>query len=685
MKWLPLVIALSVGLVGGFFIAPQREVSTASSAALESSLAEEASPVLQVDADGRPAASGVAVEPGASPSGISEAWLKSLKSKSQFEQIGALYARVQALSGSDLSTLMDSIGGSNQPTNWIAMSLVTTKWAENDPQGMLAYMQAQPEQQRWGMQHLLFSAWAKSDVAAAYQAAQGLDNSRMRSSAMQAVIRTIAEQDSSRALEMSAGIEDYRMRSASIQAIIQTVAHKDPQGAIALAEAKAASGELRNANHLYSQIFSQWEMRDPAGARQAALAMKDGSAKVQALSGALQQWVSTDPMEALQWLDSLPVDSSVYNSRKEVFRRLLNQDFDTAKAFIESESDPVERREILSNLHFSNIAWTQGYEAIESLFDWVGTVTTGSTYDRKVSDVVRSMAESDPARAMEFMLQMRPGNARMSALGAVAGKIAERDPVAALAFAQSLEYEDERQRAFGSMSWQLSRNGGEEARAMVGGSDDPMLQRQLAGQIAGEWTKYDRAGALVWVESLADDQARNNSVGQVLNHWIQSEPGAAIHYMVNDLPEDRLSSNLSGAFSQWARQDPAAAVAGLDQLPESEGVKQADIYNRVAQAYVQHDPMAASEWISTLDDGPERDATVKTLVNNISKTDPEAGFIWSATIADEDARKNSLKQTVQKWVKDDPDAAYDAVKDSKIDAAEKEPLFELIEQAQGAE
>jgi tRNA(Ile)-lysidine synthase TilS/MesJ len=73
---------------------------------------------------------------------------------------------------------------------------------------------------------------------------------------------------------------------------------------------------------------------------------------------------------------------------------------------------------------------------------------------------------------------------------------------------------------------------------------------------------------------------------------------------------------------------------------------------------------------------------VKTLVSNISKTDPEAGFIWSETITDEDARTNSLRQTVQTWVKDDPDAAYAAVSDSKMAAAEKAPLLEIIERAQ---
>ena len=680
MKWLPLFVALVLGCVLGFFLSPQKEGGSLNSTALDAQSAENGSPVLasEVAADAL-VLSGQEIVPN---SGISEAWLASLKSKSQFDQIGALHARMQGLSAEDFPKLLDSMDDSNQATNWVMSSLLATKWAETDPQGMLTYLKSVPQQKRWKMQHLLFGAWAKSDVNAAYTAAQALGDSQMRNSAMQAVIGVVAAESSTRAMEMVQQLEDRRLRSHAVQAIIRTVAAKDPQAALRLADEQTGAGQLRNAQYLYSQIFSQWAMKDGSAARQAALAMKDSPMKVQALSGAMQEWVVNDPMEALQWLDSLPVDSSVYNSRKEVFRRLLNQDLDTAKTFIEAESDPVQRRDILSNLHFQSFAWNKSYEEIESMFEWVGSVATGSTYDQKVGDVVRSMAEADPNRAIEFMQQMRPGSARMNALGSIANMMAERDPAAALVFAQSLGYEDERERALSHMSWQLSRNGGEEARALILDSEDPMLQRKVASQMVREWTKYDRPAALAWVEGLSDEQARNNSVGQVLGHWIQSEPNEAIQYIVNDLPENRLSSNLSSAYSQWAQQDPEAAVAGLAQLPESEKLQEADIYNRVAQAYVQHDPMAASEWISTLDDGPARDASVKTLVSNISKTDPEAGFIWSETLSDDNARKNSLRQTVQKWVKDDPDAAYDAVSDSKMAAAEKEPLLEIIERAQ---
>ena len=91
--------------------------------------------------------------------------------------------------------------------------------------------------------------------------------------------------------------------------------------------------------------------------------------------------------------------------------------------------------------------------------------------------------------------------------------------------------------------------------------------------------------------------------------------------------------------------------------------------------------MAASEWISTLDKGPKRDSSVETLVRSISKTDPEAGFIWASTVSDEKKRKNTLNESLREWIKVDLNAAYDAVTEADLEAAEKKPLLDIIENA----
>jgi hypothetical protein len=120
----------------------------------------------------------------------------------------------------------------------------------------------------------------------------------------------------------------------------------------------------------------------------------------------------------------------------------------------------------------------------------------------------------------------------------------------------------------------------------------------------------------------------------------------------------------------------------LEHLPAGLQAQQANIYHRVAQAYVQHDPLAASEWIATLATGPERDASVKTLVNHIAKTDPEAGFIWAATVSDPNDRRNSLSQVVRDWAQANPLAAQQAVDDAVLSAIEKKLLLRTVKQWQ---
>jgi hypothetical protein len=683
MKSVLCVVSLLIGLLGGYwFFGAGESVGrpTLASAASAPRLAAE-----QCDEDSVDPVAGSGGVSLVHQHGITAEWLASLQGQTQFEQIGALHARLQTASAADFPAILAALKDSTLAMNGLVRSMLTTKWAEQDPLGMLAYVESRPDRERWRLQKGLFGTWAQSDVSAAYAAAQGVADVRFRNLAIQAVMRSVAAEDASHALELAELLEDPRSRNVSLQAVVQAVAAENPQRAIEIAQAQMDRGVMRYAPHLFATIFSQWASRDATAARQAAVALPDSPIKVKALSGALQQWVATDPMAALGWLDALAVDSSVYHSRKAVFRQVLNQDFAIAKAFIDAEADPVARREILSQLYVNNFAWNRSDAEIESMLEWVGAVATGSLHDQKVSEVLGAMAESDSGRAVDFMLQMPPGNARMNALGTIARIMAGRDPVAALAFAQSLEYEDERRRALTNIGNLLPRHGVATGSALIAGSEDPLVQQQLAGRMVSEWVKYDRAAALAFVEDLSDAQARHTAVGSILNHWIQSEPAEAMDYMVTALPQDRLGPNLSAAFSQWASQDPAQAVAWLDRLPAGIGAQQANIYNRVAQAYVQHDPMAASEWIAGLDAGPARDATVKTLVSHISKTDAEAGFIWAATVSDANDRRNSLNQVVREWGRTDPAAATAAVSEATVDASEKERLFEVVEQSQAQE
>jgi hypothetical protein len=649
MKWMLPLVTLIVGIVGGWLIAVSSLDSDGSSASAESS--SSSSPSLKAKSGG---GAGTVVElteaeeAVAGSYDLSEAWLASMEGMSQMDQLGELLTRLRKAKPKDFVMLMDAVSKYSGTMGWMAQSLLATKWAETDPQGMLAYIEKQPPDQQWRLRSAFYTAWAKSDPQAAFVAAKELG--------------------------------DYGAQQNSLQAVIQSVAEKNPQRAIAMAEEMSSMGH--RADWIMRSIYQKWANQDLETARASALSLEDGPGKVQALSGALQNWMHEEPYAALDWLDSLPMDGTVYNSRKEVFRNLLNNDFEVAKEYIASKTDAVERREILDHISFGNLAYQKDFEAIQGIYDWIGEVATGQTYDNKVGDLIRSLAQSDPDRAREFVLNLPAGNARMNALGNLAQQLAERDAEAGIAFAMSLAYEDEKQRALSNMSWQIARYGVEKAVSIVSESSDPMVQRQLASRLASEWSQYDQPGALAWAETLSDEQARGQAMQSVYQNWMQSDPEGAFTYLTNSVEEGKQSDYLRSGFQDWSRQDPLAAIEWLDRMPVSMSESQnANIYRTVASNYVQHDPMAASEWIATLDEGPNRDQSVETLVRSITKTDPEAGFYWAETVSDENKRRNTLNQSVQAWVKTDPDAAFEAIKDSNIGAEEKDALYKFVSDA----
>lgn len=580
---------------------------------------------------------------------LSEAWFESLQSQEQLDQLAALIPKIKSASPVDFAALMNAITNYGGNMERMTRDLLATRWAKTDPQGMIRYIGTLPRDQRSALSRTFYNVWAHDAPEAAFASASSIEDRRERSRAMQSVVDTIAETQPRRAVEMAQSME-------------------------------AESGQ--NASWMLRNIFRTWANNDPEAARHAALALPEGQSKVRALSGALGEWMADDPVGALNWLDSLPADGTVYNSRKEVFRQFLSSNFDTAKAFIAQRSDPLERREVLSSMYFGNFAWRMEFEEIEGVYEWLGEVSSGETYDRKVSDLIQSMVNADPGRAIDFAMNLPPGNARMNALAQLGSKLAQQDPAMAIALAENMVYDDEKDRVLRHMAWQISRYGAEQAAELVAASPDAAVQKGLAQQITGEWSKYDRAGALAWAESLEDDQVRNDALRPVFGNWIQADPQGALDYLQNSVEEGKQQNYLSNAFSQWTRQAPEDAVSWLARLPESFSDARPNIYGQVASAYVRHDPMAASEWIASLDDGPERDRSVETLVNSISRNDPEAGFLWAATVKDKGRRSNTLNRSVREWVKTDPEAAYEAVRKANIEAEEKEPLFQMIEQEQ---
>lgn len=571
-----------------------------------------------------------------------EAWLEELEGLSRFERTSRVYARLRHLGLGGVKELYAALEASGKHGQLVR--LVFQRWAELDPEGMFAHMREQLEENGRRISGELFSAWAEEDPEAARAAAKELT-----------------------------GHERYRAMSSIVRAVAQT----DPQRAIHLA--REEMGHRRHGGWTYRQIFSTWARNDPAAARAAALELPPGRERASALQGALGRLMAEDPEAALEWLDAQPVDSDLHQTRKSLLRNMFSRDFDRAKAYVEGLPTRYERREILESVYFQHQLRDKDFSEIEGVFDWLGEMTSGQAYDRQVRNLVGVMLDRDPERVERFIVNMRPGSARSNALGAYAGRLAGEDPAAALAFVRGLEYADERSWALNSIAGRLARGDVEANSVLIAESGDPEVLKRTASRLAGHWAEFDREAALRWAEGLEGDTgARENAVGAVMRNWMQAEPEAAFRYMESSMEPEEYGTFLQQGFSGWAREDPREAVNWLERIPESDGNKRPGIYGNVARSYVRHDPMAASEWIAGLEEGPERDHSVRALVQSISDSDPEAALIWAGTVKESGMRARTLSRSVQNWAKEDAESAARAVRDARIAVEEKESLLEMI-------
>lgn len=649
MKWVSPVIALLLGFFfGAFFFSGSSEDSGVD----QMSPAQSGSGVIQSVASGTaadfPASSEAAGEGAmvAAEGAITEEWLDSLKGLSSFDQFGILHKRLSQVPVSEMETIMDdlvALGGS--PLSWQSRSMVATRWAELDPKGLQRYIEDQPRNMKWGLNAALYSSWAKTDLSAALASADQMEDNE---------------------------------RAQAISGIVGTIAEESPQKALSLLEQHL--NDARHSSWTYRNMFQAWGSRDREAALVAAYSLEDDEMRASALIGAMSELARENPTAALEWMDSQEQNRYFKNEKRQLLNQILREDVDSVLSYIDSRESSLEQRDLLQGIHFSQLGDHKDFDEIMSIMNWVEVVATGNTYTNKVRDVMSAMVRADPERAVDYFTTLRPGAARLQAVNSVASALAEKDIDAALNFFNSLEYEDERQRAMSAMSWRLVQNHPERAKALLANSDDPTVQSTLSHQLAQALAEEDRDAALEWLPEIKDESWRSNALQNILSSWVVEDPVAAFDYIGRIEDESKMAELYSSAINRYFNEDPAGGVEWLEKLSAKGvlGKREDNSYRQAASAYVRHDPMAASEWIATLEPGKNRDGAVDSLVRQIHRTDPEAGFAWGVTMEDENRRRRNLEMSVREWVKTDRDAASQAIERAEISVEEKERLFKLL-------
>jgi hypothetical protein len=126
-------------------------------------------------------------------------------------------------------------------------------------------------------------------------------------------------------------------------------------------------------------------------------------------------------------------------------------------------------------------------------------------------------------------------------------------------------------------------------------------------------------------------------------------PEACLEMIAELLPSAHRSEAVAGLMKSWANgadvfrlADPVSAVKAALAIKEPELRK--ECMRQAVLEWSDRNPDLASGWITTLPNGPDKDAAIGGLVTRLAPADPGAASEWAASISDEALRSEIIRR-----------------------------------------
>jgi len=193
----------------------------------------------------------------------------------------------------------------SQPENLPLLSLLLSKYAEENPQASMAFIEDHltSAQSKAAATMSVIATWSKKDALAAYdwfvsqKNNQGkgvnLTNSTM---ALHSIFSGLAKQDFHSAIDKLIDIlEDSENNFFAVSGITNVLTTKSE-----FAELMDRTSELED-RRLKDSVINYWVTRDPQEAIEWIDSVDDSEERTKLQEGVLSSWIRTEPMEAANW------------------------------------------------------------------------------------------------------------------------------------------------------------------------------------------------------------------------------------------------------------------------------------------------------------------------------------------------------------------------------------------------
>jgi hypothetical protein len=242
------------------------------------------------------------------------------------------------------------------------------------------------------------------------------------------------------------------------------------------------------------------------------------------------------------------------------------------------------------------------------------------------SSVLSGWASKDPAGAIAW-LEKQEGEGREWLTQSLVSGLAKSDVEAAMKYAATLKEEGERARSAESIAREVIRTKGiDEAAAWIGTMTDADMKRGAFDAVAQQLMRTDSDKAAEFVKQHAGEEFARGAIGNVAESIARENPQKALEF-AGKLNGEAQARAYGEAIGEWLNRE------------------------RGAQS------LEASQFVSQMPPGPNRDAGAVAIARSISREDPQAAIAWAGSIQNPSERQETLVDVGRRYMRTDPQAA----------------------------
>lgn len=313
-------------------------------------------------------------------------------------------------------------------------------------------------------------------------------------------------------------------RSLAFAKMLESLTPENAQAAMEAMRAHRASGDQ------WELFRYAWGAVDPDGAMEYAKSL-DERRQRGAISNVLMGWASTNPKEAIAWVNQLGDEESKSRYRGTLVSGLADYDIGTATSYVFDLAakgdryaarylESVTGEQLRSGTIQDAILWTESMprgelrgqamdrvanrfvaEDPEAAAAWAAKYASDEHGVRVIEEVGDEWAERDPKAAVEWLRGLPQGRGQEEGMRSALGEWARRDFTAAGEYIQNMPASSTRDAAMSGYAQNVVRRDPQAAVAWANSIGQDELRVQTLERTAREWYRRDPKAAAVWLQA----------------------------------------------------------------------------------------------------------------------------------------------------------------------------------------